>query len=194
MTPLEEIIQKEVRRQLSQVTVIGKVSGDVDIDSRTCNVVFEDGQRAPVKGCRLNAIISDYKDNVLIVPRKDSYVMVTGVEGNAADKYVVGYSEVDRVSVKIGDTSVDMDKDGIVFNGGDNKGMVKIEELTDKLNALKDTLNDLTNSYNTHTHVVNASVSIPNATATGTAIATTSQAQQAQAFDMSYYENDKVKH
>ena len=191
MTPLEEIIQKEVRRHLSLVTIVGKVSA-VDTDNRTCDIEFEDDLTAPILGCRLNSVVNDHKDNVLIIPRIGSYVLVTGVEGNIDDKYVVGYSEIDKMSIKIGDTSADIDKDGIIFNGGENKGAVKIKELTDKLNELKNSFNSLVSTFNSHIHTTTATISA--SPTVGVISPTTSQAQQTQAFKVSDYENDKIKH
>lgn len=80
----------------------------------------------------------------------------------------------------------------MVFNGGDNNGLIKIKELTDKLNALKDTVNSLVSSYNTHTHTVATTGTAVAQTGTATAIVT--QATQAVAFDKADYENDKITH
>jgi hypothetical protein len=57
-----------------------------------------------------------------------------------SDLAVLNVGEVEKVEINAADK--------IIFNGG----LVKIQELTDKLNALKDTVNSLIQAYNTHTH------------------------------------------
>ena len=42
----------------------------------------------------------------------------------------------------------------IVINKGDNGGLVKVIELTDKINTIEDKVNDLIDSYSKHKHEV----------------------------------------
>jgi hypothetical protein len=58
----------------------------------------------------------------------------------------------DNLKVNFGDTSLESDGTDIKINGGDNKGVIKISDLTEKLNQLINELNSLKLSYNTHTH------------------------------------------
>jgi len=44
---------------------------------------------------------------------------------------------------------------GIELNGGEFGGLVKVEELTTKINNLENLLNSLVTKYNTHVHVTN---------------------------------------
>ena len=72
----------------------------------------------------------------------------------------------------------------MTFNGGGNKGLVKIEELTQKLNQL-------VQQFNTHTHAVTgATDSTPPIAVSGTTAITT----PAPSFNKSQYEDTKVKH
>jgi len=52
----------------------------------------------------------------------------------------------------------------IVFNNGDNKGLINIESLTSKINGLISEIKTMKATLNTHTHMV-ASVGAPTATA-----------------------------
>ena len=74
-----------------------------------------------------------------------------------------------------------------VFNGGDFKGLIKIEELTEKLNDLKDTVNDLIQKFNTHVH--------PGVTIGAQATqATLTTQDDAEDFDKDDYEDTKITH
>lgn len=108
---------------------------------------------------------------------------------------VVGYLDKNNAVVlltdKIEKITLDVDTE-IVINGGENHGLVKIQELTNKLNGLTDTVNGLINAYNTHIHITTATIA--ETPKVGVISPTTSQAQTAQAFDIADYENDKIKH
>jgi len=96
--------------------------------------------------------------------------------GKFTDFAVISYSEVEEISLKIGEQTAEIDKNGFVINGGNLGGLVKINELTSKLN-------DLVRAFNTHVHPV---------TAVGTPTGTI--AIPAQSFRSSDYENKEVKH
>ena len=89
-----------------------------------------------------------------------------------------------EIVVKDKDTaSVVVSEDGIVMNNGTLDGLVKINELTDKLNNLVKEVNAFIKTYNTHTHIgAHGTTSTPSATGT-----------DVSDFKKSDYENEKVK-
>jgi hypothetical protein len=72
--------------------------------------------------------------------------------------------------------------DSIEFNGGEFGGLVKVEELTTKLNNLENLVNSLVAKYNTHVHASNG---VPTVTLETTVLTPTIQ---------STIENETVKH
>jgi PDZ domain-containing secreted protein len=77
--------------------------------------------------------VSNGKKGVVVVPVKNSYVLVGRVQlGN--NYLVMQVSEVDKIKI---------DSDEIIFNGGNNAGMVMSKEVTKKINALEDKVNEL---------------------------------------------------
>lgn len=126
---------------------------------------------------RTGAVINGVAANLRIKPKVASMVLVADLSGGGmSDLAVIGWSEVDT----------------IVINGGANEGLVKVKELTEKLNNLKTEFNSFVSTYNTHTHSVSTAGTA--ATQTGLASATTAQAQSATAFNKDDYQNDKIKH
>jgi hypothetical protein len=74
---------------------------------------------------RLRAV-ADGGKGFIIIPKKDTYITVGIIEKNG--RYVMlNCSEVEK----------------IIINGGDNDGLVKVKEVTKKLNALEKELNSL---------------------------------------------------
>ena len=124
---------------------------------------------------RKRAALKEDKSGIIITPVNGSTVIVTKI-GNGDELFISMFSDIES----------------IVIDGGENLGIVKIEELTSKLNALVKTVNDLISKFNTHTHQVST---------TGTAVAqagvaspTLTLAQIAQLFKREDYENKKIKH
>jgi len=106
-----------------------------------------------------------------IKPKIDTTCLIGILEGKEALTFLIDAESVELVEVN---------SNKITFNGGTNGGLVKINELTERLNTL-------VNAYNSHTHPVTTTGTA--AAQTGTATATTGRAQQ---FRKSDYENEKI--
>ena len=136
------------------------------IENATCTVVrvLDDLE---IPGVRLNCH-STKDSGIVITPKKDSYVLVTSIDGLSF--FVSQCSEVEKITI-------DCNGD-IIINGGNNDGIIKIKELTNKLNAL-------VQKFNTHTH--------PAALGTAT-VAVSPTTSPASNFNKSDYEDTKIKH
>ena len=150
------------------VTILGTAT-DIDEKERTCTVT-DDG--VSYYDVRLQCITGGDK-GVVVIPADGSQVLMIAVEGS--DEYAVVMCE------KADKVLIDADTE-IVINGGNNGGLVEIQELTDKINALVD-------AFNNHTHQVNTTGSATTQTGTAVAVAT-----KAAALNKSDYEDEKVKH
>ena len=139
----------------------------VDELSRTCVVIALSGKVGNEYTARLMASIDD---GILAVPAVGSTVVVSGSDFNTG--CIVQYSEVEK----------------IIFRGGDLGGLVKVIELTEKLNNLEELLNNLITKYNTHTHA--------GVTAGGgsTAVTTSIETGTLTPTQQNEIENDKIKH
>lgn len=157
-----------------------KIAKVVSCSGYTCTIQIDTMQ---LKDVRLRAVVNNNEDKVLLTPKTGSYVLVYDMsDGKMRDLVVMSCSEVEKIEIKTENTTVDIDKNGVMINGGNLGGLVKISELTNKLNAL-------VNAFNTHTHIVNGTAGeIP---VTGTAA---SVASQASVFNKNDYEDTKVKH
>ena len=174
------------RDRQNMVVAIGTVQ-NIDEDNRLCEIRVNDD--LTLFNCRLNAVLSDYQDRLLIVPKDKSAVAFLTVDGNLTDPIIIAYSEIDKVLLKTGDTEINISDEKIEINGGENNGIVKIQELTDKLN-------DLVNWCKNHTHSgvivgVSGGVTTPAVGTSGSSGAPTSSPAD---FDKSDYEDEKVTH
>lgn len=127
----------------------------VDPDAMTC-------QGTAITGPTGNAIadirlMSSVDDGVLLLPTEGSTISV--LMSTFAGPIMVGWSGLDK----------------IILFGGDLGGLVKVVELTEKLNNLEKAYNDLVEKFNAHTHNVTAvgSPTGPNIAPEGTTLTLT---------------------
>lgn len=95
----------------------------------------------------------------------------------------------DDLNVKTGQSTLLMNNDVISFNGGGLDGLIKINDLTTKLN-------DFVNTFNSHTHNVPAGAFLVGATGavpSPAPVPVETPMQSAQTFSKGDYENEKVK-
>lgn len=162
-------------------------------------------QKSKVLDVRMKAIANNALESFVIVPKEGTNVVV-GFHSNEvaqclvvqeSDKILINTETIESISNNKTDTiqelykiicdDVQVTTESFVFNGGNFEGMVKIVDLTTKLNKLVDEVNDLKTKYNTHVHT---------GVRTGTSSSgpTTSQGSDATAFSKSDYEDTKIKH
>jgi hypothetical protein len=196
-TDLRNIIRKLAQPDGETVALVCTVDS-VDKDARTIDCTpLNEG--APLLGVNLQAN-QGAGFGLCLFPEVGSFVVVGFVADGAAG-VVLSTDKIESAEVVIGDTSAVMDADGcridtakmsahinkedIIFNGGNLNGLVIIQKLTDKLNGLVKTVNSLITSYNTHVHICAA----PGSPCKPIDV----QAQSAETFNKTDYENTKIK-
>ena len=138
----------------------------VDMDNATIQVKPIDGS-AKYLSVKLQ---TNPASGALYIPKVDSFVIVEQTSTSTA--YVALWSELEE----------------IVFFDGENKGMVKVSELVDKLNTVENKVNELLTTFNTHVHpgvTIGAGI---------TAVIATPIAGTLTPTQINDLENDKIKH
>ena len=93
---------------------------------------------------RLRAVLNSESDKIVVTPKRGSRVLVADLSGGSySDLAVLSYSEAEKVEVVIEQTTCTIDKDGIVMNGGNNGGLVNIDDLVAHINTIEDDINNL---------------------------------------------------
>lgn len=169
-------------------TRVAKVK-EIDESKRTVDVEIVSGS-ADLFGCRLQSAIEGDK-GIVIIPKKDSFVLVTFMDKNHA--FVSATSEIEKVIVDFPELTgtveeINIKDTEIVLNDGNNKGIVKVVELTQKLNALENLVNNILTALKSTTIPLAPSGSYPFAplyAAMNNISPVTSQSD---------IENDKIKH
>jgi hypothetical protein len=126
--------------------VLRSFKGEEVIQSKLCTVINVDGfvcDCEPIDGSadfldvRLNAGLTD---GVLITPKVGSIVMVTRYQ--TFEAFISLVTEVAKIEITC---------DNVIYNNGDNGGMVLVKELVKKINALEELTNTLLNTLKTTT-------------------------------------------
>lgn len=119
---------------------------NIDETAKTCDCSPIDG-RADILGVRL---VADDKKGFLVIPKDGSIVLVSMLNDSAG--YIAMFSEIDKILIEINDTSIEITDGAIKFNDGAFDGLVKVADLTEKLNNLENAFNQHLLLYNAHTH------------------------------------------
>ena len=127
ITTIKEAIRL-VNPQSSVYSLVCTIS-DIDLTKGICNCTPENDS-AVLVNVRLNA---DYKDGFKLIPKDNSKVLVSLI--NNTTGFISMVSEVDEIHL----------------NGTNYDGLVKVKDITDKLNALENKVNDLINILKTTT-------------------------------------------
>ena len=102
-------------------------------DGDTCCV---DIDGLVVSDVRLRAVVNGEESGILVTPKTGSYVTVADLSGNLTRLVVVGFSEVKKIEVNADDK--------IIFNGGENHGLVKVEKMVTWMQKVYNDLQTLT--------------------------------------------------
>lgn len=182
---------------------IGKVS-EINTDEQTFTFTPLDGTSA-VLDVRMKTIADSASESFVNVPKDGSQVVV-GFHSNTvaqcivvqeSEKILINTETIESNSTNKTDTiaeiykiicdDVQVTSESFVFNGSANVGIIKIIELTEKLNNLVTEVNELTSKFNNHKHVsVQAGTQVSGITDLPSTGMTS--------FFKSDYENTKIKH
>lgn len=186
---IEEAVQKLAGTYLKDLVQVFVCKVDsVDKVKRTCDCTPIGGDAATsLPGVRL---MVENNDGFLVIPSVGSSVVVAlSTKGLA---YIYQFSDIDEVLIYVegtpNPTTFNLKQGLIQFNDGSFAGLVKVIELTQKLNNLENKVNDIITKYDTHTHAGvqtgGGSTATPSAIVTGTLTPTT----------QSEIENTLIKH
>ncbi|MDX2304606.1 MAG: hypothetical protein NW226_17490 [Microscillaceae bacterium] len=165
---LWELMKDRVPMQVFSVKIL-----EVDKSNHVCKVEPTDG-RPVIYGVRLCAIEDAIDNKIVIYPKVESLGLVSLIENRKTEAFLLAVSEVESFELKA--------EGNIVFNGGDLGGLVKVESLVSRLNAIEDRVNLIQTNYNAHTHPSNGSPT--------TSVISEPNLQKTQISDI---ENEKIK-
>lgn len=173
MSKLSEAFKQLMANQEEAYSMVCTVKS-VDEDARTCNVEPLNGD-ADIPSVNLQANI-ELAEGVVLIPKVDSFVIVTFLTKDRA--FVSQFAELSKILV---------DTPEVIFNGGDNGGLINIEELKTQINKNSGAIDALLNLFSSWV-VVPSDGGAALKTLSSTVLAGKSTA------DLSSIEDETVKH
>jgi hypothetical protein len=127
----------------------------VDLDKRTCSVTAITGSSdLEIPDVKLQAAIAD---GFLLVPAIDSIIFIAYSKHN--EPFVALFSDIDYMLLVVGSSAIEITKDGhLKLNDGSYGGLIKIDELIGKINAIENKVNQIISAFNSHSHPSNGSI------------------------------------
>lgn len=147
---LSEMITGNVPLQSEMATVKA-----VDKEKLECTVVPIANEELVIEEVNLKAVIDETKNGFVQIPKVGSMVLISLIENTDGDHYISMCSDIDGIQlIQDNEEILKIDNLGnVCFHGGENKGLVKVESLVEKLNALEKKVNDFIVDYKGHNHV-----------------------------------------
>ncbi len=173
----EEILQglKKLSVQKS-INVPAKVKA-VNEKEQSCTVEIDNIEYEDI---RLTSVIdNDNSEHSFVVPVVGSWVIVAFVENSETDAFVIAYSKILKLI---------LNADLIEFNKGEFHGLVKVKDLTKKLNTIEKDINNLKQALSTWVPVPQDGGAALKSTVASWA------GQKLQETKQKDIENEKIKH
>lgn len=139
---IQEIIRKlSGVNQFNNTTLYEAIVTGVDLSERTIQCTTNGGIEVDDMSISMMTTIGD---GSYLIPRIGStiYIMINPM----INPFVIQYGETESVVLTA--------TDKITMNSNEFGGLIKIQELTDKINNLENALNNLITLYNAHIHPV----------------------------------------
>lgn len=182
---LQTFIDKGRNMHILIATVV-----DVDNASRTITAKLLTSD-AELPDVRLTAVIDSKGSYLCAYPKKDSSVWIA-IADNSKEAIVVAFSEVEKYELIIENMKFVTDKDGFIFNNGDNGGVPIVGKVEDNLKAIKDYVTAFKTAVQTALSSIDGSIAgVGGASVSGTAFTTT---MASKSMTLAAMNNDKVKH
>ncbi len=124
----EEIIANQIDRE-NFYSILGKAV-NVDEDARTCDLEPIEAN-APRAGIRLQAAESG-TTGIVLIPKEGSFIVASFFDKTTG--FVSLTSELEKILI---------DTDLVQYNGGDNGGLINIDDLVTQMNKAQNDLNSL---------------------------------------------------
>ena len=163
----------------------------VDENKSCCDVVRVDDD-AEIPNVRFKPTIDNDKKGIIAVPAQDSFVIVGKLGNKTNSCFIIWCSNIVKyiIADDNGNTFEMKDDGTMLLNGDDYKGLVKLQELKDNLDAIKQYLNSLNTAIQTGLSSVGVGTSA-NGGSGASAFQTAVSALEITFKDM---ESNKVKH
>lgn len=130
-------IQKNATKGIELYSVIGTAT---NIRANESLLDVQPLSGALILDVRINPLENSL-NGLRIIPKENTNVIVTFI--NKQEAYLALCDEIESLEIKIGESTLKITDGEVLFNEGNNDGLVKISDLVTKLNNVESDLNNL---------------------------------------------------
>jgi hypothetical protein len=143
MSEFEKALRKKILSLIPDSSIVGKVT-KVDESNFTCNVMPLDNDAELFK-VRLKPTIDNVKKGIIAIPAVDSFVIIGFLKNKDTAPFLIWSSNFDKYyMIGEGGNTFEFKDDGtILINGDSEDGIVKVNDLVTKINALENLVNTI---------------------------------------------------
>lgn len=127
---VKKVIEQAMAKGIVSLVQVGSVTSVSESDC-SCEIKLLNG--IDLFDVNLKSII-DNDNGLVLFPKVNSKVLVCLIDNNPKNAFVVAFDELEKVTMKV---------ESFIINDGDNKGLVKLTKLVEKVNALENLLNNV---------------------------------------------------
>lgn len=139
---LETSLNNWGKRLMRAALIVDGTITAVDETAYTCDVLVGD---ATYSGVPLKTI-TNTQSSFIEIPKLNTDCLICFKNNSIQCPQIFSIHECEKILIKVGDSVLNITDGLFQFNGGDNDGMVLINELITKINRLE-------NAFNHHTHL-----------------------------------------
>lgn len=151
MSEILDAIRKAVGDDGTRLMVFDAEVKSVDQKARTCTIQTVGGNTPiEINDVRLIPVVDD---SLLIIPAVGSQIIV--IYSNKIVPFIVQFSEIEKIILTIGKSTLDIEDGLFEFNGGNNDGIPKSKETADRFNKIEDDINKIKQIFSSWTPVPN---------------------------------------
>ena len=121
------------KKAVNQFTTVAAKVTAVDLQNFSVDVEPV-GEMAEVFDARLRAALESSDAGLILIPKVGSTVLITAINNNWNSAFMSLPSELDKILVKVENSTAEISAEEIKFNGGSLGGLVKVKELQAQLN------------------------------------------------------------
>lgn len=128
---IRQALKNFVKNREKQTLIIGKV---IKIDKTNNSIDVEIDGELVAYNVKLTAS-EDSNISIIIYPKINSYVIIGIIENNFSNAALIKYSDIESIAVF--SDAITLASNSVVYNGGNNGGLIKIAELINSLNKIE---------------------------------------------------------
>lgn len=149
MSNIADIVRKMVRGEIPVQVTVCKV---LSVDQGNCTIQAEPvNGHAEMHNVKLRAAADGANTGFVLFPVPGTHVLVASIDNNVNNSFVVMIEQFDRLRISQDNGfSLEVNPQGqVLFNGGNQGGMVIVGNLVARLNSIESDLNTLRTLFNT---------------------------------------------